>query len=40
MLVPNALFVVGLWCAVVAVSVGASYLLTILVKEWRAGKLW
>lgn len=39
-MVPEALFTVALWGSLGGVSLGAVYLLVVLVREWRDGDLW
>lgn len=39
-MIPSGVFAVGLWAAYFFVGVAALYLITVLVREWRAGKLW
>lgn len=39
-MIPVGLFTIGLWAAYALVGVGASYLLAVLVREWREGELW
>lgn len=39
-MIPVAVFEAGLWAAYALVAAGALYLLTVLVREWRTGKLW
>lgn len=39
-MIPSGIFTLGLWAAYAFVAVGAGYLLTVLVREWRAGTLW
>jgi len=37
---PEPLFTLMIWAAVVAVAAGALYLLWVLIREWRQGNLW
>lgn len=40
MIVPAWLFTFGLWFAVACAGAGATYLLIILVKDWKSKSLW
>lgn len=40
MTIPQTLFSVALWAAVVVIALAATYLLVVLVREWIRGELW
>jgi len=40
MTIPAWLFEVVIWASVIGVAIGALFLLAILIREWRAGRLW
>lgn len=39
-MISSDIFGPGLWIAYVLVAAGAFYLLAVLAREWRDGKLW
>ena len=39
-MIPELWFAAGLWIAYTLVAGGAVYLLVVLTREWRAGRLW
>lgn len=39
-MIPVAVFSLGLWAADAFVALGASWLLVVLVREWRNDELW
>jgi hypothetical protein len=38
--IPETVFVVMLWAALVIIAGGAVYLLAVMIREWRDGNLW
>ena len=40
MIAPQPLFVALVWCSLAGVSPGALFLLVMLIKEWKQGRLW
>jgi hypothetical protein len=40
MIIPAPVFSFALWAALGVVAVAATYLLVVLVREWRDGSLW
>lgn len=40
MTIPEAWFSILLWGSLVVVASAATYLLVVLVREWRDGRLW
>lgn len=39
-MIPAFIFELGVWAAYAGVACGATYLLIVLVKEWKSGEIW
>lgn len=39
-MIPEIVFTIMLWAAVVIIAGGAVYLLAVMIREWKDGNLW
>jgi len=40
MTIPAWLFEIAIWAAIGGVAIGAVFLLAMVIREWRSGRLW